>query len=132
MTGSRQPASFHQSLADEPFLDQLGNLIAVLVHHDYVRIALEACIRQVDDIDAAARGFENRGIVDAALADLRPPGMVFGVVAVKHQDRRRLYGLHLVAVTAERRLDSNERLDLVGPRLCTSTTHGQILSTSSI
>jgi hypothetical protein len=76
-----------------------------------------ARIRQVDDIDAAARGFENRGVVDAALADLRPPGMLFGIVAIKNQDGRRLYGLHLVSVAAERRLDSNERLDLVGSRL---------------
>ena len=45
-----------QPLALEPFLDQGGDLGIVLVHHHHVRIALDAGLRQVDDIDAAAGG----------------------------------------------------------------------------
>src|SRR5262245_48542056 len=109
--------SLSQSLANEPFLNEIGDLTAVLVHHDDVRIALEARVRQIDDIDAAARRFESRRVIDAALTDLRPAGMVFGVIAVNNQDRRCLYGVDLVSITSERRLHGHRRLDLVGARL---------------
>src|SRR5215472_4315765 len=109
--------SFRQSLADEPFLDETDDLIAVPIHHHHVGVALDAPVRQVDNIDAAARGFENRGVINAALPYLRPPRMVFGIVAVNDKDRRRLDRFDLIAVTTERRLHRHQRLDLVGPRL---------------
>src|SRR5690242_19010646 len=50
----RADSLLRQALALEPFLDQGRDLGIVLVHHHLVRIALDAELRQVDDIDAAA------------------------------------------------------------------------------
>jgi hypothetical protein len=57
----RSAHSFRQFLADEPFLNEASHLVAVPVHHDHVGVALDVHVRQVDDFDAAARGFENGG-----------------------------------------------------------------------
>ena len=49
-----------QPLAHEPILDEIGDRVIVLVHHQHVRIALDAGIRQIDDVDAAARSLAIR------------------------------------------------------------------------
>jgi hypothetical protein len=75
---------------DQPFLDETGNGVAVAVHHDHVGIALDAHVREIDDIDMASGGLENACIIDAGLADFRPARMILGVVAVDDEDRRGL------------------------------------------
>src|SRR4051812_25561617 len=112
----RNAISFRQSFGDQPFLDEIGHLVAVPVHHDHVGISPDTGVGQIDDIDAATGGLERRRVIDTALADLRPARMVLGVVAVDDEDRRILDRVHLVAVAAQRRLHRDQRLDLVGPR----------------
>jgi hypothetical protein len=68
--------SFRQSLADQPFLDEIGDLVAVPVHHDHVGITFEAHLGQVVDVHAAARGLEHIGVIDDAPGDLDQRGWV--------------------------------------------------------
>src|SRR5215510_5012956 len=88
--GTAITALVSQAFGCEPLLDQVGDLIAVLVHHHHVGIALDADVGQIDHIDAAAGRLEHARIVDATLADLRPARMTFGIVAVNDHHRRRL------------------------------------------
>jgi hypothetical protein len=53
-------ASVHKPSADRPVVDQIGNLGGVLFHHDEVRIALDADVRPVNDLGAAASGIGQR------------------------------------------------------------------------
>jgi hypothetical protein len=46
--------SYSAAFADQPLLDEIGGLRIVLVHHQHVGITLDAHIRQIDDVDAAA------------------------------------------------------------------------------
>ncbi len=108
--------SFDQSLTDQPLLDELRSLRIVFVHHQHVGIALDTDVGQIDHIDAAAGGLERPDIIEIGLAYLRPTRMVLGVVAEHHEDRRALEQRDLARVTAERGLDSNQRLDLVRSR----------------
>jgi hypothetical protein len=70
-----------QALAREPGLDQLGDLDVVLVHHDHVRIAVDAGLGQIDGIDASEIGSSAQAaeIISTAAAaavtrrDMDPP-----------------------------------------------------------
>jgi hypothetical protein len=53
-----------------------------------VRVALDADVRQVDKLEAAARGLERLAVGDAVLADVLPARVVLGVVADDDDDRR--------------------------------------------
>src|SRR5262249_36154760 len=101
----RRSLSLAQSLPPQPLLNPLGTLCVVPVHHQHVRIAMHAAVGKIDDVDAAAGGFEHAGILDAARADLRPARMILGVVAIDDQHRRVLEQPHLVLVAAQGRLD---------------------------
>ena len=53
--GGRRASSFsltgplsREALADQPLVDQFGDLVAVLVHHHHVRVALDADVGQVE------------------------------------------------------------------------------------
>src|SRR5688572_24797674 len=61
-----------EALLLQPALDHAGDLIAVAVHHDHVRVAAEADLGQVDDLVAATRLAHALEKLDAGGADLRP------------------------------------------------------------
>src|SRR3954454_3788918 len=71
--------SIAQAFFDQPVLNEPGDLIAVLVHHHHVRVALDARVGQVDEIKAAARGLEGFRISDAVLPDVLPARMLLGI-----------------------------------------------------
>src|SRR3954452_17445493 len=84
--------SVAQTLLDQPALNELGDLVAVLVHHHHVRVALDADVGQVDEIDAATARLQRIGVFDNAAADFRPARMILRVVADHDQHRRVLDG----------------------------------------
>ena len=104
-------------LSAEPFLDQVGDLAVVLVHHHHVGIALDADLGQVNHIDFSSGRTDRVGIIEADLAHFWPAAVERDIVAVDHQ-RRDVFeftGLRLVA--RNRRFDRHDGLDLVGPCL---------------
>src|SRR5215831_17455089 len=54
------PILRRQALVDQPAFNDVGDRAVVLVHHQHVRIALDADFRQVDDVDLAAGGAHGR------------------------------------------------------------------------
>ena len=136
-------ASIDKPFADQPFLDHLGDLVAILVHHHHVGVALDADVREVDQVDAAAGLPDRVGVVDDILADAAPARMLLGVIAVDGGDRDIFQRRDLVLVADAGRLDATialtcraappATLKANAPAwLCTSRTHGPTLSTSSM
>ena len=54
---AKNRALFGQPLAHQPFLDDLGDLVRVLVLHQHVGIPLDADLGEVDPIYGAAPAF---------------------------------------------------------------------------
>jgi hypothetical protein len=61
-------ASVDEPLPNQPFLDHVGDGCVVLLHHHEMRIAPDADLREVDDLDAAAGGLGKRRHLDVVLA----------------------------------------------------------------
>src|SRR5712691_12955400 len=47
-------ALIHQSLLDDPIMDELGDVVGVAVHHQHVRVAFDAHGREIEHIGLAA------------------------------------------------------------------------------
>ena len=77
----------YQAFACEPLLDQGGDFEVVLVHHQHVRIALDAGLGQLDHVDLAAGRGDFRGEVEAVLVHFRPARIALDEVAVDEQHR---------------------------------------------
>ena len=69
------------------------------------------------DVDAAAGALISAGVVDDVLADLAPSADGPWRCRRRSRDRMFLSAATLSLSPAERRLDRDQRLDLVGPRL---------------
>src|SRR5881396_274509 len=106
-----------EPLLREPLLDEPRDLQVVPVHHQHVRVAAHAHIRQIDDIDFAARSRDLAHEIHAVLPDLRPARVERDIVAVDDERRNILENSRLLRVADPRGLDRDERLHLVGPRL---------------
>src|SRR4051794_4989300 len=106
-------ALLRQAFALEPFLDQGRDLEIVLVHHHHMRIALDACLREIDDVDAAAGRLDGVRKGDAVGADLGPARIALDIVAVDDEGRDVLQHIRFGGIADAGRLDRNQRLDLV-------------------
>src|SRR5687767_2411441 len=87
-----------KSLLLQPILDETGDLVAVLVHHDHVRVAADADLRQVDDLIAAACAAHLLEEFDAVSPDRRPARIPVDVIAVHREDRRVAELVHLLGI----------------------------------
>src|SRR5438309_6666064 len=106
-----------EPLFRQPLLDQRGDLQVVPVHHQHVRIAAHAHVRQIDDIDPAARFRDLAHEIHPVLPDLRPARVERDIVAVDDERRNVLENSRLLRIADPRGLDRDERFHLVRPRL---------------
>src|SRR6267378_209038 len=106
-----------QPLPREPLLDEACDLQVVPVHHQHMRIAAQPRVRQVEDLDLAARLRNLADELDPVLPDLRPARVERDIIAVDDERRDVLENGRLLRVAHPRRLHRDERLDFVGPRL---------------
>src|SRR5690242_10808270 len=65
-------ALIRQAFADQPFLDDVGDLHIVLVLHQHVSIALDADLGKVDPVDRTSRSLDRVGILGVDLFERRP------------------------------------------------------------
>src|SRR5439155_8544410 len=82
-----------------------------------MRIAADAGVRQIEDLDLAARGHNAVHEIHPVLPYLRPARVESDVVAVDDERRNALEDGRLLRVADTRGLDRDERFHLVGPRL---------------
>src|SRR5947209_12515084 len=109
--------SLGESLAHQPILNYLGDLIAVPVLHHHVRIALDADVWQVDPVRGAACGFDGIAISHVGLLERRPARVLIDVVAEDLQHRHVLELAGMGDVAGRSGLGDNDPLDLVGALL---------------
>ena len=82
-----------------------------------MRVAADAGLRQVDDVHFTARLRDRFAEGHAVSPDRRPARILLDAVAVDEERRDALQAIGLFRVALPRRLDGDQRLDLVGPRL---------------
>src|SRR2546426_7499875 len=82
-----------------------------------MRIAADAGVRQIEDLDLAARAHNPVHETHPVLPYLRPARVESDVVAVDDERRNVLENGRLLRVADPRGFDRDERLHLVGPRL---------------
>jgi hypothetical protein len=133
-----QGASIRQALADQPLLDDVGDLHVVFVLHHHVAVALDANLGKVDPVDRTSRGLDRVGILGVDLFERRPARTPNSISTRMSFSLGALATIPAVAdSTATMALILSGRCSAtlkpkVPPWLCSSSTQGQTLSTYSI